>query len=88
MITGVTSSGFGYSIEDDAFDDYEMLEALREIEKGNTGMLVDVAKLLLGEEQKNALKEHIRRENGRVSASKMIEMVMEIFQKENKGKNF
>lgn len=88
MIRGKTSSGFEYELEDDVFDDYELLEILRKIDKGESGCIVDMVDMLLGSKQKQCLKEHIRKENGKVSASKMLEEVMEIFQKEKEGKNF
>lgn len=87
MIRGKTTSGFEYELEDDAFDDYELLETLRKIDKGESGCIVDMVNMLLGVKQKQNLKEHIRKENGKVSASKMLEEVMEIFKKEEEGKN-
>lgn len=87
MIEGKTTSGFAYKLPDDAFDDYELLEALRKLDKGENGYIVEVVDMLLGEEQKEALKEHARKENGKVSASKLLEVVLEIFQKEKDGKN-
>lgn len=87
MIKGKTESGFAYELPEDAFDDYELLEVLHKIDKGEAGYVVEMVDMLLGEEQKTKLKEHIRTEHGKVSASKMLEVVMEIFQKEKKGKN-
>ena len=37
--------------------------------------------------QRDALKDHVRSENGRVSAQKMLAEVMEIFESKNKSKN-
>mgnify|MGYP000668221215 CR=1 FL=1 len=34
MIKGTTKSGFNYTIQEGALDDYELLEELREIDKG------------------------------------------------------
>lgn len=87
MITGKTESGFEFTIEDEALDDYELLEALCDVDHGNAGMLPLIVTHLLGEEQKENLKNHIRKENGRVSASKMIEEVIEIFHANDQGKN-
>ena len=72
MFTGKTSSGFEFSLQDEVLDDYELLETLQ---------------MLLGPAQRDALKDHVRSENGRVSAQKMLAEVMEIFESKNKSKN-
>ena len=33
MIKGTTKSGFDYTVQEEALDDYELLEELREIDK-------------------------------------------------------
>lgn len=86
MFNGKTKSGFEYSIDSATFDDYELLEAIHMVDKGSRGHMVDVVNILLGEEQKKALMEHLR-ENGRVKMSTMFETVMEIFQNHKEGKN-
>ena len=75
-----TNSGFKAKILKDATDNWELLEAMREIDRGNTGAIVDVAPLLLGETQVIALKEHLRNKNGVVKASDMINEITEIMQ--------
>lgn len=85
MISGTTKSGFMYEIDDEAMDDYELLEILCDIDKGDTSLLTTAAKMLLGREQLERLKEHNRTETGRVSAKKMVEDISDILS--NKGKN-
>lgn len=87
MLKGKTNSGFEFILEDEALDDYELLETLQEIDKGNYGRVTEMVNMLLGESQKDALKDHIRAENGRVSAKALISEVMEIFKLSNEGKN-
>lgn len=87
MTTGKTSTGFEYQLKDGIFDDYELLEILRKIDKGESGHIVDMVDMMFSAEQKEALKNHVREEDGRIPASKLLKEVMEIFQKENKGKN-
>ena len=87
MVTGKTSTGFIYELPDDAFDDYELLETLRKVDKGELDYIVDAIDMLFEEKQKDALKEHIRKENGKVSATKLLSEVMEIFQNTKEGKN-
>lgn len=87
MITGVTSSGFAFELDDNAADNYEILDALVKIDRGESTRIVDVVDSLLGEEQKEKLMEHIRNEKGRVSASGMIKETFEIFEKCKEIKN-
>ena len=79
MIKGKTSSGFEFQLRRADLDDYELLEVLHEIDKGNEGLIPEMIDRLLGKEQKNRLKEHIRSEAGKVSASRMMQEVSEIF---------
>ena len=71
-ITGTTESGFRYTLPPDALDDYELLENLCDIDNGD-------ASKITGNAQIEALKDHVRKENGRVPASKMIEEIIQIF---------
>lgn len=80
MIKGKTSSGFEYELKREDLDDYELLEVLHEIDKGNEGLIPEMVDRLLGEDQKTRLKEHIRsQKNGKVSVAKMMNEVKEIF---------
>lgn len=87
MHKGVTSSGFEFELADEALDDYELLEILHKIDNGDNGLIVDMVDKLLGENQKEKLKEHVRAENGRVSAKLLLGEVMEIFKSNDAGKN-
>ncbi len=87
MITGKTKSGFEYALEDDVTDDYELLELLIAIDGGEYTGITDMVKRLLGDEQKEKLKEHLRKENGRISTRAMLNEVMEIFKGSKEGKN-
>ena len=68
-------------------DDYDFLEILCKIDDGDTALTVKMVDMLLGEKQKEELKNHLRTENGRVSAKKMLAEVMEIFRATKEGKN-
>lgn len=87
MFTGKTSTGFEFSLQDEVLDDYELLETLQDIDGGDYGKTTKMVTMLLGQAQKDALKDHVRSENGRVSAQKMLAEVMEIFESKNKSKN-
>lgn len=78
MKKGQTSTGFEYELDDAALDDYELLEMLTELDKGEYGSITLVVERLLGKEQKDKLKEHVRK-NGKVSASELMKEIAEIF---------
>lgn len=84
---GKTTSGFEYELDESALDDYELLEELCELDEGDTSKTISVLNRLLGNEQKERLKEHLRMENGRVPASKMMLEMGEIFNSVKEGKN-
>ena len=87
MIKGTTKSGFNYTIQEGALDDYELLEELREIDKGTTSLIVDVIEKIIGSEQKEQLKKHVRDEAGRVSIKRMFDEIGEILRGNQEGKN-
>lgn len=87
MIKGKTQSGFEFELEEDVLNDYELLEALREIDKGDEGAIVDVMNIILSKDQLKALKEHLRNEKGRVGAIEMITEFAEIMKASKEGKN-
>lgn len=87
MIKGKTKRGFEFHIEEEVLDDYEILEDLCAIDEGEVNKIPKVAIKILGDEQIKKLKDHIRGENGRVSALKMGEAIGEILTGCNEGKN-
>lgn len=87
MINGKTESGFEFQLDDDVLDDYELLEELCAIDNGEVNKIPHIAAIILGNEQLDALKDHIRGENGRVSARKMADAIEEILTKSKAGKN-
>lgn len=87
MFTGKTSTGFEFKLEDEALDDYELLETLQEIDEGDFLKTTKMVTMLLGPDQRDSLKDHIRGKNGRVSVEKMMSEVMEIFEAKSKSKN-
>lgn len=82
-----TTTGFEFEIEDDVLDDWELIKKLREIDKGNVQYMVDVMPMLLGKEQSKRLEEHVRDENGKISAAKIVNELEEIMILSNKVKN-
>ncbi len=87
MITGVTKSGFNYSIEEAALDDWEFLDELASVDKGNFSHITSIPKMLLGEAQAKELLEHLRNEEGRIPASSVVKELGDIFAEANALKN-
>lgn len=79
MLKGTTKSGFKFDVEDKRLNNYELLEAISEIEESPLA-LPRVIKLLLGDSKAKALKNHVRDDEGFVSSEKLSAEIMEIFE--------
>lgn len=86
MIKGKTDSGFKYEVSKDVANDYELVEALGELDT-NPLLLSTIVNKVLGKEQTNKLKDHIRTEDGIVPTDVMMQEVMAIFNGEKEIKN-
>ena len=86
MIKGKTKSGFEYKIPEENLNNYELIEVLGEIEE-NPLLLSKTVNLLLGKEQANKLKDHLRTKSGTVPTDKISEEIMEIFNNQKETKN-
>jgi len=80
MEKGKTKSGFEFEIDESVFDDWDMLERLNAIDKGEATNVVDVARDVLGAEQLERLKTHLRDEDGRLTITAMTDALGEIFE--------
>lgn len=78
-LKGKTQSGFAYEIEEARLNNYELLETIGELED-NPMVISKMVVMLLGKEQTNQLKDHLRDEEGLVPVEKMTEEITEIFQ--------
>lgn len=85
MIKGKTKSGFNYLIPEERLDNYNLLEAIGDLEN-NALLMPKVLNLLLGKEQTEKLKEHLTDKNGIVSMTKMTDELQEIFESQSKVK--
>ena len=85
MITGMTDSGFAFSIDENALNDMELLDELVEVDKGNALAISGVCSRILGP-QKAALYDHLRGEDGRVPMDAVTQAVAEIFKACKEGK--
>lgn len=84
-IKGTTSSGFTFEISKERMSNYELVEAIAEVDT-NPLVLPKLIKLLLGD-QAEELKNHVRDENGIVPLEKMNDVIKEIFESQSKVKN-
>ena len=87
MLKGKTKSGFEYEIEDDALDDWDLLEVLTNISRGDATYIIEASKMLLGEKQLSALKAHVKSIKGRVSVVAMEDEITEILTSNQDTKN-
>ena len=86
METKKTSTGFVYKINENALNNFELLDLFAEVDE-NPLLLPKVIKLLLGEEDKKRLYDHVRLEDGTVPVDKISNELMEIITGNNNIKN-
>ncbi|CAI3375767.1 hypothetical protein [Enterococcus cecorum] len=78
MIKGITKSGFRFKVNESIINDYEFLELISEVEE-NPIMFPKLLNRLLGKQQTEKLKNHVRDKNGIVDAEKITAEVADIF---------
>ena len=86
MMQGKTTSGFEFEVDEKRLDDMELVEAIAESDT-NPIAIMRVIKLLLGDEQKQRLYDHLRTDDGRVPIKAATTAVVEIFNSAKPGKN-
>lgn len=77
-VQGTTKSGFKFDVDKAVVDDMELVDALSELQEGNGLATSKIVKMILGEDQKKALYDHLRGESGRVSTTAVSTEVTEI----------
>lgn len=86
MIEGKTKSGFSYKIPKENLNNYELVEVIGEVED-NPLLISKTVNLLLGKEQTEKLKNHLRTDTGIVPTDKISAEIMEIFESQQETKN-
>lgn len=76
MVKGKTQSGFAFELDDNVFDDFELVELFAKVNK-NPIFLGELMEKFLGAEQKGALLEHLRKD-GKVRTSDVMAALVEI----------
>lgn len=84
MIEGKTQSGFVYAIDENNVDQ-EFLDALSEAEEGKPLKVSKALRLLLGEEQRKRLYDHLRNEKGKVPVQAVSEAFRDILANDGTG---
>lgn len=86
MIKGKTKSGFEYEIPKENLNNYELIETISEVEE-NPLVITKTVNLLLGKEQREKLKDHLRTKSGIVPVDKLSDEIIEIFNNQSETKN-
>lgn len=81
-----TSTGFAYSINENALNNFELLDLFAEVDE-NPLLLPKVIEMLLGKDGKEALYNHVRLEDGTVPADKISDELAEIITGNKEVKN-
>lgn len=79
--------GFEAEIIEENVGDWEFLEILSDIDEGETGLIVKAARKMLGRDGVDRLKNHLRKEDGRVGITEMVEAFNELLTSVNELKN-
>ncbi len=85
MLKGKTQSGFEYVVKKNDLNNYELIEVVAEVDE-NPLLIPRVVKLLLGEDQKNRLLDHVR-VDGIASVDRVAKELEEIFTSAKEVKN-
>ena len=80
------SNGFELEIDENGFDDWEILEILCDLDNGKFGTMPKVFTGIMGEDQYNALKAYLKETEGKVKISSMQKVLAEIFDTLKEGK--
>ena len=81
------NDGFEVNIDEKCLNDWGFLTMLRKIDKGDTGLIVDIAeKLLGGNEEVDKLAKHLE-VDGIIPADKMVDALTKLMESVNELKN-
>ena len=78
-ISGSTSTGFKYSLDEDDLDDMELLEVLADVNDGDVMKTPKLLEMMLGEEQKKNIYNHCRSKKGKVPTKALTNELNDIF---------
>lgn len=79
--------GYEVTVDENALNDWRFLKLLRKVDKGDSGLIVDVAEMLLGgEKEVDKLAKHVEK-NGTQSSEDVINAISEIITSVGELKN-
>lgn len=79
--------GYEVTVDENALNDWRFLKLLRKVDKGDSGLIVDVAEMLLGSEKEvDKLAKHVEK-NGTQSSEDVINAISEIITSVGELKN-
>lgn len=87
MLKGKTKSGFAFDIPDERLNNMELLDALAELDAGDSTQMSWVLKQLFSPEQKKALYDHLRTPAGTVPIEAVVAELEEILASGQQAKN-
>ena len=87
MITGTSKSGFSFEVPEGVLNDWRLLRLMRKIDRDAPELIVDLAELLLGDEQLEDLEDFMMDHTGAVSMVDMCVEVESILTSCKQGKN-
>lgn len=80
IVSGTTSTGFEYSVKKAMLENAEFLELFAKVQDGDQLKIFELIELSLGSDQKKALYDHVRDEDGMVPVEALSSETAEIFE--------
>lgn len=87
MIRGETKSGFEFEVNEEVLDDWEIIEKFDEIQKGDIFKIIDVIKMILGNDGYIKLKNHVKEKTGKLKTEDMQNEILDILHSNPTPKN-
>lgn len=87
MIEGTTRSGFVFCVDDAVADNMELVDAIADTSEDDPLAFSRVCRLLLGNEQRKRLYDHLRAADGRVPLAAVSEALADVMAAFPSGKN-
>lgn len=90
MVKGKTTTGFEFETNEAVFNDMEVVDAIADMQTGDESAVMVATSVLitklLGAEQKKALYNHLRNDEGRVPIESVSNAIVEIMTSCKNGK--
>lgn len=90
MVKGKTTTGFEFVTDEAVFNDMEVVDAIADMQTGDESAVMVATSVLitklLGAEQKKALYNHLRNDEGRVPIDAVSNAIVEIMTSCRNGK--